>query len=204
MSLRHGKLPFRGRLRTKGLSLLADHAKVSLCPGTSPSQGGITPPRTTGRRSTRCRLTGSNSRGGRASTPGAAGMVRRLGLLARHLGSGPCKELGRKPRVVCLPLTDGESKQLLELARIHGIVRALDDSRNVCGDAVDPEWIPTDRGLRLARPRGASPDDLWRAGLATFDQIREALRDWWPLLVLEPQNRLCRRELRHRLPHGFR
>lgn len=99
-------------------------------------------------------------------------------------GAGPADEMAGNLGWFYLQLTDGESKHLLESARKHGMVRALGDDRDVYGSAIDPQWIPTDRGLKLAQPRGASTGDLWRGGLAIFDQIRVAFKDWWTLVAL--------------------
>jgi hypothetical protein len=83
-----------------------------------------------------------------------------------------------------LHLSDGETKHLVDSARRHGMVKAIGDEKDVYGTSVHPQWIPTERGLRLACPRGASPGDLWVASLKVGDQLRGAFKEWWTLVVL--------------------
>jgi hypothetical protein len=99
-------------------------------------------------------------------------------------GAGHVDSMAGKLAWFYLHLTAGEAKHLVESARRHGVVRRVGDPKNVHGTEVDPQWIPTERGLKLALPRGASTGDLWNATLAIVDQIRVAFKDSWALLVL--------------------
>jgi hypothetical protein len=80
-----------------------------------------------------------------------------------------------------LQFTESEVEQLVQSARLYGVVEAIPSS-----SPDEPAWWPTDRGNALPFPRGASLEDLALAVLAalqTSDTIRDVIQNWWGILA---------------------
>lgn len=113
-----------------------------------------------------------------------------LAMLVDYLtqkGASSTVELTGSLRWFDLTLTANEVEWLVDTARRHGLIAPLGIERDARGIPVDDEWVPTEAGSKLRRPRGARIADLRTnlgEGVGLIGSATEFMKPLTPVLVL--------------------
>lgn len=88
-----------------------------------------------------------------------------LAIDLRARGAGTADQLYHRLSWFMLPFDRDEIVQILESARRNGIIRLLGDELDALGTPVTGEWVLTEAGQKLKRPRALALPDLGREAL---------------------------------------
>ena len=138
------------------------------------------------------RLTYGNTAGTRARGRRARRVFH--GTLTAELedrGAATVDELYLRFDCFLLPLERNEIRQVLESARREGLVAEASDQHDGYGEEVLGQWVVTEKGRRLGRPRAMALPDLGYLvigehdrAVKTFDTVKTAVTVSVPALAL--------------------
>jgi hypothetical protein len=90
-----------------------------------------------------------------------------LAIDLKARGAGTTDQLYHRLSWFMLPFERDEIDQILESARRNGIIRLLGDAVDALGNPVTGEWVLTEAGQKLKRPRALALPDLGRGALGS-------------------------------------
>lgn len=103
----------------------------------------------------------------------------------RRTGACTIDEMVAEVRLLRATIDRSEAEALTELGRRRGYVEARTDAFRADGKAIQtPEWVLTDRGFALPRPRSLAVVHVLASLVRLADPVRRQAGDWIPAIAL--------------------